>query len=130
MYSVKWAEDVVKLHYKSHARVSYFLLNCLDVTVNDLARWIAKRDPRWEAYKKIAKIFEEHSAFSASDPSVSFCLSEVDKMVHQKAVDGSNWLLTRLQASNILKKQFVQRRAKPDPENFQAARPDRLLFEI
>jgi hypothetical protein len=130
MYDLKWAENVVKQHYTLHARVSYFLHIVLDITTNDLAKWVAKRDPRWEAYKKVAKIFEDHSAFSATDPSVSYCLSEVDKMVHLKAVDGSKWLLTRLQASSMLKKQFVERRAEPDSRKSRADLPGQLLFDM
>lgn len=60
MYSIDWAEDVVKTHYKAHARVAYPLWVCHGYSTRILGLWIAKRDPRWELYKCIVRTIEDH----------------------------------------------------------------------
>lgn len=51
MYNIEWARKVVSEHYKTYARVSYFLLTNSTITTEQLAVWLAKNDIRWNLWK-------------------------------------------------------------------------------
>lgn len=42
MYSMNWARDVVKTHYKRYTRASYLILTSTHLTTEIVARWLAK----------------------------------------------------------------------------------------
>jgi len=128
VYSIQWAEDVVKAHYRKHARASYFLLVSLDFTTKLLANWLVRNDPRWDLYKMLIEEAEKRSISDHSDPGVSFWLRAVSKRLTESARDGSNWLLTRIQTSPMLKKRWLEGLPSADSQKRPGDQPGQLFL--
>lgn len=61
-YAYKWAMEVVQKLLDSSPRVGLIVRRALGITPQNLAEWLAKKDPRWEIFKKVMKRAEKVGA--------------------------------------------------------------------
>lgn len=116
-YSPEWARARIKEWWQAHARAAFFLIRVLDITVEDLAKWLGSNDPRWNLCKGLVKLAEDYSFVGQDGPYVSLCYTAWSNLLTENSTYGSDWLLTRVESSPMLKKRSRERRAKPAPEN-------------
>lgn len=65
MYSLKWAREVTKAHYKRYARATYLVLVSTHLTPEIVARWLAKSHESllhrqlWSFWKAFIPVLDE-----------------------------------------------------------------------
>lgn len=116
MYALSWAETVVSNHYKKHARAAYYVLCRSPILPKTLSLWVARRDPRWELFKKLVSFLETFLISPQEAPeyytNVSLnWLSAMDQTLEQLAHTPWQAVLTHLQVCPMLKKQSFKARA-------------------
>jgi len=129
VYSLIWAQGVVTLHYRSHARASYFCHKMLDLTTDDLARRLVKNDPVWYSYKRLVEFLESRTGMGDYDTRDSKIHTDVSKFLSTSTLDGSKWLLTRYISSPMLKKRVDSAWPKATPVNDLDLPGQLCLFE-
>lgn len=108
MYSMVWSIETIEAHYKAHTRASYFCLVTLGLTTRTLALWLAKRDPRWELYKKACKIVEEHLTITGDLFETTHLFSKLTHLFAKSYEMGGAQLLQELEDGRKLGLQFFK----------------------
>lgn len=113
MYAIGWAETVVKQHYLRHTRAAWFLLKHGGFTTNHLQLWLARRDPRWEVYKKAVLFIESFPLHLDVAENATQALSDLESFIVNSCPEGGNSFLRWLDIGTILKKSFRATRVAP-----------------
>lgn len=121
MYSIDWAREVVKRHYQKHARAAFFLLGKGPFSSLSLAIWVARRDPKWELFKKAVVILEQ---YTNDDPEPSKYYTPVsvngfsayEQIVENLAHTPYAGVFTAIGVYPNIKKQSLKARAAPPDE--------------
>jgi len=130
MYSIQWATDVVKAHYMAHARASYFLVSQTVLTTNLLARWLAKRDPRWECHKKCVLFVETYPIADTTHMFSKNMLGDMAKFLLESGSMGAVSYLTAAKLDEKLDLSAVSGARSADSRQRRANDPKELPGQL